>query len=375
MFEVNTGGRHREPLFTKAEMERSVMTKKKLIRNISDMLSFQKRFCRKAFTLVELLTVIAIIGMLVGLLLPAVQSARTAARRMSCSNNMKQCGLAIHNFHDIHGALPPSKFYYQYYTTTSTGNDSSASIGHNLITFLLPFLEKNSLYANYHFDKNWQNSANAGATQNRIVTILCPDGDQTRFCRYGPTRGNTAHDKIVEYFCSDYTGCDEISGTAKKTFEKMGISRSSWTSILKAANLYTKEDKIPFNSHYITMSGILSIKRNDFAAVEDGLSNTMMLFECVNRPFTFGIGRIHTDPEVAPREPIGGARWADDESQIWLHDLCNGTQMFNCKNNQEIYSLHIGGTNFLYGDGSVHFHSETIAPPVFVSCFTAAAGD
>jgi prepilin-type N-terminal cleavage/methylation domain-containing protein/prepilin-type processing-associated H-X9-DG protein len=330
---------------------------------------------KKAFTLVELLVVIAIVGLLLALLLPAVQAARAASRRMSCQNKMKQLGLAIHNFADVHQVFPPSKFYYRYYKTTSSGGDTSASIGHNLITFLLPFMEQAPLYDLYHLDKNWQNNANDPTTQNRLEVILCPESEAERNCRFGPTRGNTAHDKIVQYFCSDYTSCDQIDGKVRKALIGQGIARSDWSSTLKAVNLDTKDDRILFDSRWVYLDGILSINPAGFSSVSDGLSNSMMLFECVNRPFTFGKNKRRTNPEIQPREPIGGARWADDESQIWLHELCNSSQMFNCSNNQEIYSLHTNGSNFLYGDGSVHFHAETISPQIFVSLFTSCAGD
>jgi prepilin-type processing-associated H-X9-DG protein len=282
----------------------------------------------------------------------------------------------VHHFANVHDAFPPSKVYYKYYAQTSTGNDSSASVKHNLITFLLPFLEQQSAYSAYHFDKNWMNAANQTARWNRIATILCPESEPVRFCRYGVTRGLTAHDKIVEYFCSDYTSCDQIGGTLRKTtLPYFGINRSDWSCILRAVNIDTVKAEIPFNAHYVSMSGMLSVNPASFTTVTDGLSNTMMLFECTGRPFKFAFGRVAEDTEITPKTPLGGAEWADGDSQIWLHDICNGTQLFNCSNHQEIYSLHNGGCNFLYGDGSVLFHSEKMAPGAFVSRFTSCAGD
>src|SRR5262245_738311 len=93
---------------------------------------------RHAFTLVELLVVIAIIGVLVALLLPAVQSARESARRMSCQNNLKQVSLAVHNYHDTNRSLPPA----------STNTALSGSSG---FAAILPFIEQAALYSQYDF--------------------------------------------------------------------------------------------------------------------------------------------------------------------------------------------------------------------------------
>ncbi len=106
---------------------------------------------RTGFTLVELLVVIAIIGVLVALLLPAVQAAREAGRRSQCSNNLRQLGLAAHNFHDTYKKLPSSNRA----STTSTVRSSG-------FTFLLPFIEQKNIYDQYDLNKNWDdNTANA----------------------------------------------------------------------------------------------------------------------------------------------------------------------------------------------------------------------
>ena len=322
---------------------------------------------RQAFTLVELLVIIAIIAILIALLLPAVQAARSAARRLSCQNNMRQTGLAVHIYTDVHGMFPPSKCTYSY---TKNGTTIS-TIGHGLVPFLTPFMEQTASYLRYNFDRNWQNAANREAREVKIAAILCPDVEPVRFCR-----STTSSNSIVEFFCSDYTGCDQIWGV-RTQLRNLGIDRSDWRSILAPAVLGNRSLPV-LRSNDPTSADVLSALHVDPVlpqAITDGLSNSMMLFECVGRPYKYDFGGVRGNPETTPKEPIGGARWADDETQIWIDTMCNGTQMFNCSNHQEMFSLHSGGSNFLYGDGAVRFHSETTSPDAFVSRFTAYAGD
>ena len=322
---------------------------------------------RKAFTLVELLVVIAVVSMLTALLFPAVQAARSAARRVSCQNNMRQTGLAIHHYTEIHGMFPPAKCLYSY-----TQNGSSVStIGHGLVPFLLPFMEQTTAAALYRFDRNWQNAANREARDVRISMLLCSEAEPVRFCR-----STASSNTIVEFFSSDYAACDQIWGI-RTQLRSLGIDRSDWRSILAPAVLGSRTHPVirtaePTHSEVLSA---LSVNPVVPQAIKDGLSHSMMLFECTSRPHKYILGRIRGDPDISPREPIGGARWADDESQFWMNTMCNGTQMFNCANNQEIFSLHPGGSNFLYGDGSLQFHTETMSPEAFVSRFTAYAGD
>ncbi|MFI4874195.1 MAG: type II secretion system protein, partial [Blastopirellula sp. JB062] len=111
------------------------------------MLSNRSQRHRQAFTLVELLVVIAIIGVLIALLLPAVQAAREAARRSQCSNNLKQMGLALHNFHDTFGRFPPGASD----NSTPFGNGYTSPGGHSWMAYSMPFLELGSAYDSCDF--------------------------------------------------------------------------------------------------------------------------------------------------------------------------------------------------------------------------------
>jgi len=272
--------------------------------------------CRPGFTLVEVLVVIAVIGTLVGLLLPAVQSARESARRARCSSHLKQIGLGILNYESARRVFPP--------TFTRDPN-------HHLLTFLLPYVEQQAVYAKYTFAKNWSAAENKAARDTDIAVFICPSAPGQR------------------KYCSDYAAGTLIESGVWKPLVSAGAltMRPEWT------NLFLSD----------------AWRCTKIAEVTDGLSNTFMLFEVAGRPDSYRLGTLE------PNQTISGARWADDESPFWVHNMCNGSQLVNCSNNNEIYAFHPAGANFLYGDGSVRFHSETIDPETFVSLFTRAAGD
>ena len=332
----------------------------------------------KAFTLIELLVVIVIVGILIALLLPAVQAARSAARKVSCQNKLRQTGLAIHLYVDINGIFPPAKCTYTY---RREGGTTISTIGHGLIPFLLPFMEQTYSSAIYNFDKNWQNANNQQAREVRISTILCPDAEPVRFCRAG-TGTSTSDQRIVEYFCTDYVSCNMITNEnlqigARQQLQKLGVNRDDWRGMLTSAILGTRTLPVVRYTDPTAVDVLSALKVDPVSpsSVTDGLSFTMMLFESTSRPYKYDLGKVRGDPDTTPKEPLAGARWADDVSQFWLGRYCNTSQFFNCSNQQEIFSLHPQGCNFLYGDGTVRFHVEAMSPDAFVSRFTAYAGD
>jgi len=282
--------------------------------------------CR-GFTLVELLVVITIIGILIALLLPAVQSAREAARRLQCTNNLKQLGLAIHNYENTFRGYPPS----------GTGPPGTWPIRHSLLSFLLPYLEQQAIYDQYHWDQHWDAAVNKDVTEVDIGLLICPSAPGGR------------------QWVTDYTNCAGIAVYPGGHVRNVLIPGGHVT------DRPTKRDHWwgMFNREYpVTIH----------AQVRDGLSNTFMLFECGGRPVTYRDGQA-----TGGTNPSG--RWASSAAEIGINEWCNVTRCINCTNSEEIYSFHTGGCLFAYGDGSVHFHPESLDMDTFVSLFTHDAGD
>src|SRR5262249_55802367 len=127
------------------------------------------RRTRRAYTLIELLVVIVIIGILIALLLPAVQKVREAANRMACTNNLKNCGLALHNFERANGRFPPGAVIGPYLPAGVT-----AKASHGCWPFLLPYLEQQALYQQYNWNLNSNNSANQPVVKTQLKILQCP---------------------------------------------------------------------------------------------------------------------------------------------------------------------------------------------------------
>jgi prepilin-type N-terminal cleavage/methylation domain-containing protein len=123
---------------------------------------------RNGFTLIELLVVISIVGLLVALFLPAVQAARGAARRISCSNNLTQIGLALHNYQTIHGHFPPT------FCTTTHENSASTGVSWSIHGRLLPHLEQGNAYDRIDLDVDWHAQLATGVTFLQVPVYLCP---------------------------------------------------------------------------------------------------------------------------------------------------------------------------------------------------------
>ncbi len=297
----------------------------------------------EGFTLIELLVVIAILGILLGLLLPAIQAARAAAQKLACSSKMRQLGIAFHSYIEVHNTFPPSKSTY----VAANGTRYSR---HNVLTFLLPFLEEGAVYDQIDMTTRWSYAANKNGIRHHIPAFVCP----------GAPSAKREIDKEV-YYVTDYAACHLIRKAARTKLHLK--NRREWTSILipdeSESNEFKRRWPVPP------------------ASIRDGLSNSFLFFEDGGRPYKFEKNRKRGDKSTVPVEPLSNSFWADPESGFVLEgkNVDESGQFINILNSCEIYSFHAGGANYLYGDGSVHFLSETLDPEVFASLFTCAARD
>jgi prepilin-type N-terminal cleavage/methylation domain-containing protein/prepilin-type processing-associated H-X9-DG protein len=331
---------------------------------------------RRGFTLVELLVVIAIIGVLVALLLPAIQAARSAARRMQCANNLKQIGIATLNFENAKKRLPSAytnplgfwngtKYVYksdemEFYlfglrdVESPEYSDPLDIRQHNYIAFILPYLEQLSVANIYHLDSHFSDAKNVPARMTNLAIVRCPETPE-------PTREATKGD-----------------GTTFKTGPPHDYSVCNY---FEPGAITTLGTRISKRTRYLGMLQRVPTKIKD---ITDGMSNTWMMFEDAGRPDYWEQGTMYPNSSLFHNATqlgrmkdhgVSGASWADMDSYYWVHDVCGSEQMMNCHNNNEIYSFHAGGCQFLYGDGAVRFVQQDISAESFVSLFTRDDGD
>ncbi|MDO5113665.1 MAG: DUF1559 domain-containing protein [Planctomycetia bacterium] len=297
-----------------------------------------------AFTLVELLVVIAIIGMLVGLLLPAVQQAREAARMMSCANNQRQIALAMLNYESSNQCLPPA-------ATDSLLAEMNIPIGDfNGLVFILPQLEQTALFQQIDFSKNWDDTStndsgvsNLQASQNNISGFLCPSSA-------------TRTDYITDYAANTHTS---RQGTVEKNYANV-IDFNAHAYRYEA---YWESALCMWGYYYRTKS---KDHRRKLSEIKDGLSNSMLYFECSGRPNLIPEG-IAGSSDVS-KWPL----WANTDARITTGDF---TPFQNYTNYEEVFSFHSSGCQTSFCDGSVHLISNSIDPDTWVSLFTHAGRD
>jgi prepilin-type N-terminal cleavage/methylation domain-containing protein/prepilin-type processing-associated H-X9-DG protein len=362
---------------------------------------------RRGFTLVELLVVLAIIAVLLGLLLPAVQKVREAANRMKCANNLKQHGLALHGHQAAVGYLPPG------ITTWMNGEDAA----HTGFTYLLPYLEQDNVFQQINLTRQWYQRPNYAAVAAEIPLMYCPSN------RVGGSMDLTAEiyawggPMPPKVGSTDYVLCKGANAA---------IHQNAWlipTQCRGVFNVYVDSSNPDFTNLDGTTSGLV-VRLTD---IIDGTSNTFAIGEgagnstryllremtVVNNQVVLGTGPAtnpYTGELIQPDQGWATASLAG-ENHPWYSSVFGVTAQYGLEpnprdepmNNRLVMpsayadtefsgifsgdnrdgwafisgfrSLHTGGCNFLFCDGSVRWVSETIQPAVYRALSTYAGGE
>jgi prepilin-type N-terminal cleavage/methylation domain-containing protein/prepilin-type processing-associated H-X9-DG protein len=388
--------------------------------------TFRSRFGPAGFTLVELLVVIAIIAVLVALLLPAIQKVRDAASRTQCANNLKQIGLALHNFNDLHRHFPSGGE-----GTNPNGTPIQRTYFdlHSTLTMILPFIEQDVVYQRFDLRYAYNDTNSPGnqvAAKAPIKVYLCPNNPM----RYEPI--DSSGYGCTDYGPTVYTDIDRGTGVRNLNARATGALHATSTPYPPgnsngASDTSTYVAGMPWSNPLTDQAYIMTQLGPQLGDITDGLSSTIAMAEDVGRqpkttsPYTdpvpgggsgpgnlrqpwrwaepnsaFGVsgdpvatqdqfGTMDSNFIGAPRainnniSPFGGGicdwnlGYAASGGRPPLAGYTGGPNN-NCGPNNEIFSFHFLGANVLFMDGHVTFLSQDISPVTLRYLVTANEG-
>ncbi|AGA25742.1 DUF1559 domain-containing protein [Singulisphaera acidiphila] len=344
---------------------------------------------RSGFTLIELLVVIAIIAVLIALLLPAVQAAREAARRSQCTNNLKQLGLALHNYESSNGSFPPGGESTNFKATTPATQFVDG--GWSTLARILPYMEGGATFntLNFTVDYNELTGMNYTGASSVVSVFLCPSS----------TRSGGGRDS---WSASAQSPEEAVGGNKGYGYADYGAT--CYTDINPAGQSTGYSAATPYRLKTSRANGLLKEGQTRIAEAIDGTSNTMAIGEDAGRdesflsPYTEGYYDGTNTRPVLGQGPAGGTgayrrywRWAEPDGAYGVSGAPNnkarpmketsswpstvGTAGNNAGANDELFSFHSGGVNALFGDGSVRFIKDSINVVTLRSLVTLSGGE
>lgn len=291
---------------------------------------------RRGFTLIELLVVIAIIAILIALLLPAVQQAREAARRSTCKNNLKQIGLALHNYHDTHSRFPPGGIGWSF-TAGQGDNPQLNSMGP--LVMILPFMDMANIYNQFDFSLSYANPANVALAENVIPAYLCPSyAGETVNSEHGYRGWNSNTKKAI----TNYLGVAGYATTGSRVGVTSGTSLPSAQRGIFWPNSNTRMRDITDGSSNTFIYG--EFRPSIMSDVGWGSNGSCYDNRC--SPWVRGItlegsGAVKV-MRYGPNQVFPKTAYASDWTVL------------------PFSSQHVGGVHMLNTDGSVVFVSENV---------------
>jgi prepilin-type N-terminal cleavage/methylation domain-containing protein/prepilin-type processing-associated H-X9-DG protein len=340
---------------------------------------------RRAFTLIELLVVLAILAVLMGLLLPAVQKVREAASRVSCQNNLKQLGLALHLYHDAQGAFPPAMV-----SPTSTVSDAQ----HTGFTLLLPYLEQDNTYRLYHTDEAWSAPDNYTAVGIEVRTFFCPSNRAGGSLDLRPIALQWNVPLPPKVGTCDYALCHGANGSLTW----------AWTQIPPQVRGVFNIRTTDGTGSGVRIADISDGTSTTFAIGDAAGGNPTYLARDLNNPTRPAINAFTGQPAVL--EQAWGAASVDSTSHPWYGSVlavtaqygmppdprdepmnrrpctptADGNDPYGDNRTGRDYisgfrSMHPGGCNFVFCDGGVRFVHQAIQPAVYRALSTYAGNE